>query len=143
VKLFVDTWGWLAIEDRKDPRHQPTLDAYRDRVAIKGRVLTSDYILDETYAFLFRKRPFEEAWRFMQAIHASIARESVSLLSVNPQRFLAAVELRRKLLDKPRISFTDLTSFVIMKELQVRDVLTGDDHFRQAGLGFFLVPKPE
>jgi predicted nucleic acid-binding protein len=143
VKLFVDTWGWLAIEDRKDPRHLSALDAYRDRIAVKGRTLTSDYILAETYTFLFRKRPFEEAWRFMQAIHASIARESVSLQTVTPRRFLAAVELRRQLMDKPRISFTDLTSFVIMKELQVREVLTGDEHFRQAGLGFFLIPKPD
>ena len=117
------------------------MNSYRERIAIKGRVITSDYVLDETHTFLFRRRPFEEAWRFLEAIHASIARGSVSLQSVSPQRFLAAVEMRRKLLDKPRISFTDLTSFVIMKELQVRDVLTGDPHFREAGLGFFLVPS--
>ena len=143
MKLFVDTWGWLAIEDRKDPKHAEALDCYRQRIAVKGRVITSDYVLDETYTFLFRHRPFAEAWKFLEAIHASVARGTVSLQPVTPERFMATVEMRRKLSDKPRISFTDLTSFVIMNELQVREVLTGDDHFHQAGFGFSMVPGPE
>jgi len=140
VKLFIDTWGWLAIEDRKDPKHSEALDCYRQRIAVKGRVITSDYVLDETYTSLFRQRPFAEAWKFLEAIHASIARGSVSLQSVNPERFMAAVAMRQKLLDKPRISFTDLTSFVIMRELHIREVLTGDRHFDRAGFGFALLP---
>jgi len=143
VKLFVDTWGWLAIEDRKDENHPQALECYRKRVGVKGRVITSDYILDETYTFLFRRRPFAEAWRFLEAMHASVARDAVSLQSVTPARFMAAIRMRQKFADKPRISFTDLTSFVIMQELQVREVLTGDDHFHQAGLGFSLLPGRE
>jgi len=35
-------------------------------------------------------------------------------------------------------SFTDCTSFVVMREPRVRDALTTDRHFRQAG--FQVVP---
>ena len=38
------------------------------------------------------------------------------------------------------ISFTDLTSFVVMKEEKVTDVLTNDRHFAQVNLGFVPVP---
>ena len=48
--------------------------------------------------------------------------------------------LRLKLHDKPTISFTDLTSMVVMEELGINQVMTGDAHFSQVGLGFQLVP---
>jgi predicted nucleic acid-binding protein len=48
--------------------------------------------------------------------------------------------LRRKYSDKPRISFTDFTSMVVMSELGITDVMTEDDHFLQVGMGFNKVP---
>jgi len=35
-------------------------------------------------------------------------------------------------------SFTDCTSFVVMKELRLKDALTTDRHFRQAGFHILL-----
>ncbi len=141
MKLFVDTWGWLSLEDRRDAHHLASLSTYRERIGVKGRVFTSDYILDETFTQLFSRRPFAEAWRFLEAIHGSIARTTLVLEPVTRARFMAAVELRRKFADKPLISFTDLTSMTIMQELRISDVLTGDDHFQQVGLGFRLLPE--
>ena len=42
----------------------------------------------------------------------------------------------KKYNDKPYISFFDFTSFVVMKELGVSEVLTADRHFEDVGLGF-------
>ena len=50
------------------------------------------------------------------------------------------MELRRKYDDKPDISFTDLTSMVVMQEFDLRDVLTGDAHFEHVGMGFRRQP---
>jgi predicted nucleic acid-binding protein len=44
--------------------------------------------------------------------------------------------------DKPDISFTDLTSFVVMEEENISEVLTNDRHFSQIDLGFTAVPAP-
>ena len=44
--------------------------------------------------------------------------------------------MRLRYRDKARTSFTDLTSFVVMRELHARNVLTGDVHFKQVGLNF-------
>jgi predicted nucleic acid-binding protein len=38
------------------------------------------------------------------------------------------------------ISFTDLTSMVVMKELGIMSILTDDDHFVHVGMGFQKVP---
>jgi uncharacterized protein len=64
----------------------------------------------------------------------------VDIEHVTPERFSSAWRLRLRYHDKPRISFTDLTSFVVMRELRLEQVLTGDAHFEQVGMGFVRIP---
>jgi len=138
--LFVDTWGWLALEDHKEPRHHQSVAIRRAQTDDGGRLVTTDYVLDETFTRLFARRPFPEAERFSDRIFQT---EHAGLLSIEPitrQRFEDAFRLRLRYRDKPRISFTDLTSFVVMKELGIRQVLTADAHFAKAHLGFQLLP---
>ena len=59
---------------------------------------------------------------------------------ITPARFDRAWDLRRKYHDKPDISFVDFTSMVVMLDLGITEVFTGDDHFWQVNLGFQLVP---
>jgi len=58
----------------------------------------------------------------------------------SPSRFEEAKVLRLRFDDKPRISFTDLTSMVVMREIGVTDVITGDEHFEHVGMGFQRKP---
>ena len=138
MKLFVDTWGWLALADRGEARHHATAACYTQRSSVLGRVLTSNFVLDEFLTILFSRRPFAEAERFSKALLAS---PFLTIEQVTPERFDAAMDLRLMLADKPRISFTDLTSMVIMRELGVVDILTADAHFIHVGLGFRLLPE--
>jgi len=96
--------------------------------------------LDETITLLFRHLPFETAKEGLEKIERAIAENYLVLEWINKKRFKKAKDLRLKLQDKPRISFTDLTSMVVMKELRIKDVLTEDDHFIQVGMGFRKVP---
>ena len=59
---------------------------------------------------------------------------------ITPERFEQAKRLRIKFQDKPRISFTDLTSIVVMNELGITDILTEDAHFTQVGIGVRIIP---
>lgn len=62
------------------------------------------------------------------------------LIQIDAQRFAQAQALRLKYLDKPQISFTDLTSMVVMNEFNIDRILTEDAHFIQVGLGFERLP---
>jgi predicted nucleic acid-binding protein len=137
LKLFVDTWGWLALADRSDAKHERAADCYRERSKLSRHVVTSNFVLDELLTLLFLRLPFAEAARYANAILASPA---VTTEMVTRERFQKAMEFRMKFADKPKISFTDLTSMVIMKELGISEVMTADGHFVQVGLGFRILP---
>ncbi len=137
MTLFVDTWGWLVLADRKEPKHKAAARCYEERSKKAGRIVTSNFVLDETFTLLFRRRPFDEAWRFAQALVQS---PLIAVELVTEARFRKTMELREKLSDKPRVSFTDLSSMVIMKDLKLTDILTADGHFLQVGMGFHAFP---
>ena len=140
MRLFLDSWGWLALEDRKEHGHQAANRVYLERRGKPGKIVTSDFVLDETFTRLFLRKPFDEAWRFVERLLRSAEAGFVSIERVSGERFEAALELRHRFRDKPAISFTDLTSMAIMHELGISDVLTADRHFEQVGLGFRLYP---
>lgn len=138
-RLFLDTWGWLVLADSADAAHTRVVSERRQHT-LPGSLVTTDYVLDETFTRLFSRCPFPVARQFCDAILES---ESIHLLTVEritPARFSAAYRMRLRFRDKPSISFTDLTSFAVMQELGIRDVLTADAHFKQVQYGFRCVP---
>jgi uncharacterized protein len=137
MKLFVDTWGWLVLADSKDQQHQAAVQCYEEQSKTAGSVVTTNFVLDETFTLLFRRRPFDEAWRFADILLQS---PFIIVEEITPSRFRKGLDLRRKFSDKPRISFTDLTSMVVMNDLKLAGILTEDAHFKHVGMGFRTLP---
>lgn len=140
MKLVMDTWGWLALRDKKEHRHKEIKDLYLSLCSRKSLFYTTDYILDETFTLLFRRVPFKEAKHSLDIIDLAIKKGYLRLERITAERFEKAKGLRMKFRDKPRISFTDLTTMVVMTELQITDILTEDDHFTQVGMGIQKMP---
>lgn len=138
-RLFLDTWGWLALADARDPAHAEAVSERRRRSG-PGRLITTDYVLDETLTRLYSRSNFTSARQFTDAIFAAELAGLLGIERITAERFETAYSWRMRYRDKPAISFTDLTSFVVMKELGIRDVLTADAHFTQVHLGFRRVP---
>lgn len=139
-KLFVDTWGWLTLRDRQESRHQAAVGIYNQFYARTATIYTTDYVLDETFTLLFKRLPFHQAQESMTLLMDSVHAEKIVLEWITPDRFAATQQLRQKFHDKPNISFTDLTSMVVMNEMSISSILTGDAHFTHVGLGFQLIP---
>ena len=140
-KIFIDTWGWLTLYDRKEYKHQEVAEIYRSILASKSRVYTTTFVLDETFTLFFKRLNIEQARQGM--VQLSSAFESnyfFELIQIDNVRFKQTEALRIKYLDKPLISFTDLSSMVVMKEYKIRKVITEDNHFNQVGLGFECIP---
>ena len=139
--VFVDTWAWLALSNRKDAHHKLAKKEYEEIKAAGYRMVTSDYVLDEVITALFRNVAFSSAIQFVESLFAAIKSTQIKLERVTEARFKVAWSLRKKYQDKPDISFTDLTSFILMQELVINKVFTGDAHFEKVNLGFEIVPK--
>lgn len=90
---------------------------------------------------MFNRVNFYGAVQFIEALLSATKMEQLEVQWINEPRFNSAWSLRGKYDDKPDISFTDLTSFVIMKELGIGKVFTGDQHFEKVNLGFEIWPK--
>lgn len=98
-------------------------------------MLTTDYVIDETLTLLRTRLGLDaaEEWWHMVAASRRVRHEPID---GNRAERARAIFFRYR--DKD-FSFTDCTSFAIMRELRLRAALTTDRHFRQAG--FDLVPR--
>jgi predicted nucleic acid-binding protein len=96
--------------------------------------------MDETITLLFRWLPFETAKTGLERIEKAAREGYLRLERITQDRFEKAKRLRLKFRDKPLISFTDLTSMVVMQERRLKQILTEDDHFTHVGMGLERVP---
>jgi predicted nucleic acid-binding protein len=132
--VFVDTGGWMACADRSDPVHT-ACTAARDATLEAGRILvTTDFVIDETLTLIRFRLGLAAATAWWQQIDGS---RRLRWERVESDRFERARQLFVQYRDKD-LSFTDCTSFAVMRELRVTTVITTDDHFRQ--VGFDVLP---
>ena len=137
--LSVDTWGWVTLRDKGERRHADIVPIFESFQQPEHRIFTSDFVLDETFTLLFRRLPFAAARESMELLAASVEEGSLISIPVSGARFKSAQALRIRYQDKPTISFTDLTSMVVMQEFNIQKILTEDSHFAQVGLGLELI----
>jgi len=138
--VFTDTWGWFALGHRRAAGHQQVVQFYRHLRSANRNIVTSDYVLDEVITLIFRRESFAEAKKFDEGIFAAADQRQLTIERITSQRFASAWILRLRYQDKPLISFTDLTSMVVMHKLGIDEILTEDEHFTQVGMGFRKVP---
>lgn len=140
MKIFIDTWGWLTLRDRDESRHGDVKEFYQQLRDENEMIYTSDYVLDETITLVFKRLPFKTAKESLAKLDKAIEQGYLQVEWVTPERFEKAKILRLKYQDKPKISFTDLSSMVVMEELGLKDIITGDEHFEHVGMGFQRKP---
>lgn len=133
-RVFGDTSFFFALLAKKDPAHQPALAAYGKLLRARGRVVTSDYIIDETLTLTKARINADRSLALLDRIEAS---EAIDFEDITADRFARAKAYSRKHSDHG-YSFTDCTSFILMRELNLRAALTTDRHFVEAGYEVLL-----
>ena len=139
--IFIDTWGWLTLNDAGERRHIEVANLYPTLIAERTPIYTSTFVLDETFTLFFKRLNSFQAKQAMLQLSEAFSTEQFELIQMDEFRFNQTQMLRLKYLDKPQISFTDLTSMLIMQEFDIYRILTEDAHFTQVGLGFQLEPS--
>ena len=95
-------------------------------------IVTTDYILNEVYTLLLTdiKAGYHRIKKFNEWI---FKKQLVQIEWINKQRFILTKELFLKVSKDKRWSFTDCTSYIVMKDLKIKKVFTFDNHFKQMG----------
>lgn len=129
--IFVDTGAWYAYINAKDPDHfkvREFLDSFEEKL------VTSSYIFDEIITLVLARLGHEKAVKVGQVL---LNPKVVELVRVGAADEWSAWQLFQQRSDK-MYSFTDCTSFVLMRRLKLAKALALDEHFMQEG--FEVVP---
>lgn len=131
MRCFVDTSAFCALEDRAD-WHHASAHLFRKELRDKtsGQLITTNFVIDETLTLLKARLGAGPAIRFGAMIWNS---EAVLVLRVSEEQEKRAWAIFCRYADKG-FSFTDFTSFAVMKEEQIPFVFAFDRHFLQFGL---------
>lgn len=129
TRVFVDSSGWIAVFHARDQAHAAGRRELSRLLGLGTRLITTDYVIDESLTHARRRGGFPAARSLLDFLRGTAA---VDLEWVGADRFHAAQALFRKHSDQD-FSFTDCTSFVVMRELELTDALTTDAHFRAQG----------
>jgi len=127
--IFIDTSAFLALENRKDQYHKPALMFRDSLLESKESLITSDYVLDESYTIIRLRAGHKIAVRFGEMIQAT---GLIEIKYLTKEILREAWHIFKSFSDK-EFSFTDCTSFALMESLQIKAAFTFDDHFNQYG----------
>ncbi len=128
--IFFDTGAWYALSVPSDRKAAAARTLAADIARGKhGAIVSTSFVLDEAATLV---RMETDAAAAAQLVRGILARPSVTLVWIGPEHFASALELFEQRTDK-RWSFTDCTSFVVMRELGITDAFTFDHNFEEAG----------
>ena len=138
--IFVDTWAWIGMADDTDQYHRIVVQQHRKLLKKNRRYVTTDYVVGELIDTLYDATAEPQARDFIGRLLGKARSGILRVVHISPEHFERAWQMRQKYDDKPDISFVDFTSMVVMQDLNITDIFTGDSHFRQVNLGFRLFP---
>ncbi len=132
MKIFIDTSAWDAIEDSGDPNHDIAL-AFKDDLSNDCRLITTDYVLDETYTLLLLNVGYERTIAFQTNINELLQTGILAIVHVASSLCEEAWDIFKRFNVDKKWSFTDCVSYVVMKQLDIDTAFAFDHHFEQMG----------
>jgi predicted nucleic acid-binding protein len=124
VKVFADTFYWIALTDSTDAAHKRARQVTDDPV-------TTDEVLTEYLNFFSASQEFMRR-EIVLTVEDILQDPGVTLIPQSRETFLAGLSLFRTRADKG-YSLTDCISMRTMQRLGLTAVLTNDRHFEQEG----------
>jgi Predicted nucleic acid-binding protein, contains PIN domain len=131
MSVFVDTGVFYAHHDTDASRHTVGTDALNAVLssAEYGRVMTSDYVYDETVTLSqMRTGDIDAGLEVGRRIRGSGYPSAIELLHSSPALFDRAVSIHQTYADH-ELSFTDAMTVAMIKYHEIDDLLSFDDDF--------------
>ena len=148
MEVYFDTWGWVALAHDRDAHHRAVKGWYDSFIEQQGAIATSEVVLAETLQLLTGRCHTDGVVAFAEALQAALPGGDITLHVVGSEvlevslslfrQLNARSERRRRRRDRV-VSLVDCTSMTLMRAAGISDVLTGDRHFLEVGMGFRFV----
>jgi predicted nucleic acid-binding protein len=125
----VDTSAWIAFFSRRDQNHKGADRLFRELLAAKRLLLTTNLVLAEMHRLLLHRAGIRAASAALEKIEAS---PLVRIEFTGQSQHQSAKEWMARLSECP-ISYADAVSFAVMEASGCTEVLSFDRHFGIAG----------
>lgn len=129
--ILLDTSGLFCLHNDREPSHHEA----RELFDATRRKLVHSYVLAEFVSLAEARRVNREA--SLTFAEALIEQPDVDVVWVDELLHRSGMRLLFDRLDK-RYSLADAISFILMQQRGIREALTTDHHFEQAGFSRLL-----
>jgi predicted nucleic acid-binding protein len=133
-EAFADTSSLYAFVDKNDANHPTAREAVTRLLKTGKRIVLTDYVIAEAINLANARGGTSVALRVVDLIEQSAG---LRIEWIGADRFNATKAFFRRHSDHG-YSFTDCSSFVVMRELNLTEALTTDRHFVEAGFRSLL-----
>lgn len=127
--ILADTFYWIALINPKDDWHNRVVNVTRNLQQVK--IVTTDEVLTEVLNFL-STYGIQRRQKTVKLIKDIMVNPNILVFQQTRDSFLQGLNLYENRLDK-EYSLTDCISMEVMKQLNITEILTHDQHFSQEG----------
>lgn len=136
--IFIDTGAFCAFIDRTDRCHVLAVKQFSLLLKGQSRLITTNFVIDETYTWLRYRLGYHQAIEFLRKIRQSEQKEpQLEVVTVTRSLEEQACKLLEKFSDQD-VSYTDATSLALIQERKLTRAFTFDRHFHL--LSIELIP---
>jgi uncharacterized protein len=128
-EFFLDASFAIALASRRDQYHARAVELSEHLQRDGSRLVTTRAVLLEIGNALAKRRFRVDSIVLLNSLEHD---PSVSIVALTDDLYREASSLYQKHGDK-EWGLTDCVSFVVMRNRQMTEALTADEHFRQAG----------
>ncbi len=135
-QVFVDTSALAALADSSDDNHARAVEFNQKTSGIV--LVTTNYVLDELYTLLLLHVGYGKTVQFKTKLDTLTARKVLKIIWISEEIAAQTWKIFEQFNTDKQWSFTDCTSYVVMKNHGITEVFTFDHHFSQ--MGFIRCP---
>ncbi len=133
-KVFVDTSDIVAILHPRDQLHEKALQVEKELGKVQK--VTSELILIEVLNYFCEFRTDIKNLVVM-VVNRYLTNGKIEIVPSSSEQFQTGFDFYAARLDKG-YSLTDCVSMILMREQNINEILTNDDHFEQEGFRILL-----
>ena len=137
AELFLDTSYAIALASATDQYHERAVELAQRIETGDRRLVTSRAVVLEIGNALSKLRYRAASFALLDAIERD---PNLEIVPLSEELYRRSLELYRQHQDK-EWGLTDCVSFAVMRERNITDALTADDHFPQAGFRILLAER--